>query len=453
MKILVTLLLMTITIATLSCVSDRNFELPKKDCESFLTANTTYRKVKNMFVEKTFQIQDDLIIEGYVISSDESGNFFSVLHFQDSPVNPTEGFQIEIDLRDSHLFYPVGSKIFIKLKGLYLGKSKEVFKIGGAFSSFGNISVGRLPASAVREHVFLSCDEKIDIEPAKISIEDLNRNYSNTLVQFDSVQINEEDINAPFAIQAEVTERVLVDCNKNEIALINSGFSDFYNEVVPEENGKIKGVLIREKDDYQLQIRTLNDIEFGNKRCADMVVRRTSNELFISEIADPDNRADARFLELYNSGSESIVLNGWRLLRYTNANTEVSSEIDLSGFTIASNSAFVISPNSMAFEDVYGFLPDWDVGKNSPADSNGDDNLVLIDPFNRVVDIFGVIGEDGSGTNHEFEDGRAVRNVKIKQGNSKYTTSEWRIFNDTGSAETINAPQNAPQDFSPGIRN
>ena len=69
----------------------------------------------------------------------------------------------------------------------------------------------------------------------------------------------------------------------------------------------------------------------------------------------------------------------------------------------------MISPNATEFETVYGFAPDLGVSTNSPADSNGDDSLELVDPFGTVIDVFGIVGEDGTGTNHEFEDGKAVR--------------------------------------------
>ena len=76
----------------------------------------------------------------------------------------------------------------------------------------------------------------------------------------------------------------------------------------------------------------------------------------------------------------------------------------------------------------------------------------MIDGRGNVVDVFGVIGQDGSGTNHEFEDGRAVRNIAITEGRSSYDFSEWTLYNDTGGAGTINMPQNAPEDFTPGRR-
>lgn len=441
------------TVLLCACIKDRTFDSPESSCVSELITNTTYAEVRALYTDETIQIQEDLIIEGYVISSDIEGNFFSVLHFQNNPVNPTEGFQIEIDVRDTHLFYPVGSKIYIKLKGLYLGKSKDVFKIGGVFTSFGNVSVGRLPAAVVNQHILVSCDEKTIMQPVQVSIDNLKEKLTNTLVQFNNIEIIEEELGLPFAVEREETKRTLIDCNDNEITLLNSGFSDFQSDLLPNKNGSIVGVLLKDKESYRLAIRSLEDIDFNNERCEDLIDEFTSNAIFISELADPNNSTGARFVELYNSSSEPLPLKGWQLHRYTNSNTEISSTIDLSDINIEAESTLVISPNVMEFELIYGFEPNISAGTNSPADSNGDDNLVLVDPFGKVIDVFGVIGEDGTSTNHEFEDGRAIRNSDVTEGNSTYTFSEWTIYNDSGDSDTINQPQNAPVDFTPGERN
>ena len=436
-----------------ACVKDRNFGAPENNCSQNLEANVSFSEVKSLYQGELLQIQEDWVIEGYVVSSDRAGNFFSVLHFQDHPIHPTQGFQIEIDLRENHLLFPVGSKILIKLKGLYLGQSKDVLKLGGTFAAFGTTSVGRLPALKVPEHVFVSCDEVVEIVPQEVAIATLETTMTNTLVKFQELEIIEEEGDSLFAKEFEETERTLIDCLDNELSLLNSGFSDFRSEPLPQGNGPIIGVLLRENANYFLAIRDLNDIGFVNERCEDVITQFTSNNIFFSELADPNNNPGARFLELYNSASEPLDLNGWTIRRYTNANTEISSTIDLTGRFIDAQSTFVISPNAEEFELVYGFQPDLSVGTNSPADSNGDDNLTLVDPFGVVIDIFGVIGEDGSGTNHEFEDGRALRNLEISEGSVTFTFSEWMIFNDSGASGTTNEPQNAPDDFTPGQRN
>jgi len=433
-------------------VADRGYNLLENQCANGLVANSTYAEVKSRFQGETVQIMEDLVIEGYVISSDKFGNFFNVLYFQDSLDNPSEGFQLELELRDSHLFYPVGSRILIKLKGLYLGKSKGVFKLGGTFTSFGNVSVGRLPAPIIDRHILVSCDEPVAIEPTFISIEEAGEDLTNTLIGFDRVEILEEELGQTYAVQGEETQRTLIDCEDRVITIVNSGFSDFQETLLPKGSGTIVGVLTQENDQFSLVVRSIQDVKLVNERCEDVVDEFTSSRIFISELADPDNNAGARFVELYNSASEPLSLKGWRLKRYTNEKTEVSSTVDLSGLSIAGLGTLVISPNGEEFESVYGFAPNLSVGTNSPADSNGDDNLELVDPFGETIDIFGKIGEDGSATNHEFEDGRAVRKVSVAEGSFIYNFEQWTIYNDSGNLGTINQPQNAPDDFSPGRR-
>ncbi len=435
------------------CVKDRNFNPPKEACAVDLVANTSFAAIKNLHSKGVVQIHEDLILEGYVISSDQEGNFFGTLHFQDSPSNPTEGFQINIDLRDSHLFYPMGSKIYIKLKDLYLGKQKGVYKLGGVFTSFGNLSIGRLPAKVVPQHIVTSCDMDISVVPVQINLGMLDDTMVNTLVELNDVEILEEEIDLPFAEFQEETERNLVDCNDHEITLLNSGYSNFQAEILPSGSGSLIGVLLKDNKGFHIVIRSLEDLNFENERCEDSIDEFTSTSIFISELADPDNNSGARFVELYNAGSEALSLKGWTLTRYTNGNIEVSSTLDLSNLFIGLESTVVISPNANEFERVYGFAPDLGVGTNSPADSNGDDNLQLIDPFGKIIDVFGIVGEDGTGTNHEFEDGRAVRNPDVLQANATYTFDEWVIYNDTGASETLNEPQNAPNDFTPRLRN
>jgi hypothetical protein len=412
----------------------------------------TIQEVKNMYQGEVIEITQDWTLEGYIISSDEEGNFFNSLHFQDSPANPKEGFQIDIDIRDSHLLYGVGNKIYIKLNGLYIGESKGVLKLGGAYTLFGNLTISRLPVLSVANHVWIACDEDVQIIPKPLGIEMLTDQLVNTLVEVENVEVADEELGLPFAEKQEMTKRILVNCTGDKLAMLNSGYSNFYEAMLPTMNGSMTGVLVKENNEFQLIIRDSLDISFDQERCEEIITEFTSNEVFISELADPDNNSGARFVELFNAGTEAISLNGWSLRRYTNDNLLVSSAIDLSSYVIEANQTLVIASNVLEFELTYGFAPDVKAGSNSPADSNGDDNLELVDPFGKIIDVFGVVGEDGSGTNHEFEDGRAFRNMVVVKGSPVYTFSEWTVFNDTGASGTSNQPKNAPEDFTPGFR-
>ncbi len=173
----------------------------------------------------------------------------------------------------------------------------------------------------------------------------------------------------------------------------------------------------------------------------------SASDVFITEIADPQNSSTAgRFVELFNIGTTDIDLStGWALQRWTNDNTDPQTAVSLTGI-IPAGGFYVICNDAAYFLTTYGFAADQDIGTNGPADSNGDDNIALLDASGTIVDMFGVAGEDGSGTGHEFEDGRAERIGTVTSGVSTWDASEWNIDNDSGGGD---GNQYAPEDFDP----
>ncbi len=436
-----------------SCSLQTDFPVPARLCNDSLVANIGFEDLKKLLGdERVVEINKDLRIEGFVISSDKAGNFFRSLHLQEKSSDRTIGLQLEIDLTELHLLFPLGSKVLVNLEGLFLGVSNGVYKIGSAINNFGALGISRLPGLAVQDHLYLLCDDNQEVKPIKITLDSLNETLTNTLVEVENLEFASEELGEPFAMLKEETLRTLQDCANRNIALKNSGYSDFQSDLLPEGNGTIKGLLHRDGKDFVLMIRYTTDLEFIEERCRDSEALISSAEVFISEIADPENEVDARFVELYNSSPEDIPLNGWELRRYTNDNIEIGSSIQLSGRVIKSNKTLVIAADLSGFELIYGFEPDLVAGSNSAANSNGDDNLELVDPFNEVIDRFGVPGEDGTGTNHEFEDGGAFRRQDIMTGRPEYLFEEWIIFNDSGDSGTIRQTLIAPEDFTPGRR-
>jgi len=77
-----------------SCVESSDFDTPKENCNTDLKANISFVELDSLSTEEVTQIKDSLILEGYVISSDKAGNFFSTLFIQDKPSKPTYGLQL-----------------------------------------------------------------------------------------------------------------------------------------------------------------------------------------------------------------------------------------------------------------------------------------------------------------------------------------------------------------------
>ncbi|NNK40659.1 MAG: lamin tail domain-containing protein, partial [Winogradskyella sp.] len=181
-------------------------------------------------------------------------------------------------------------------------------------------------------------------------------------------------------------------------------------------------------------------------------------QVIITELADPNNNSSVnglRYVELYNTSTSGQDLTGWELRRWTNANaTPQGSGIDLSPIgTLAPGAFAIISNDATSFQTTYGFAPDIDAGTGGAADSNGDDQIALFDPADNIVDIFGVPGEDGTGTCHEFEDGRAERGATVTAPNATFNEAEWNVWADSvvnGCTNHMGIAQDAPGIFDPG---
>ena len=179
------------------------------------------------------------------------------------------------------------------------------------------------------------------------------------------------------------------------------------------------------------------------------------SQVFITELADPNNHDCARYIELYNAGGTPVDLSTWRIDKYTNASATVSQTLALTG-TIAAGGFYIIAtgPEDTELFTIFGVTPDqWDTAANNVAGSDGDDNLELYDGANTLIDQFGVPGEDGTGTCHEFEDGRVERKASVTAGNPTWDEAEWNVWAEStvsGCTSHVGTAQDAPGIFDPG---
>jgi VCBS repeat-containing protein len=179
-----------------------------------------------------------------------------------------------------------------------------------------------------------------------------------------------------------------------------------------------------------------------------------NGNVFITELADPNGSDDIgsgytrRYIELYNAGPSSVDLTGYRIDRYKNGNYSPET-LSLTG-SISAGEFYIITtgPENSDFFNTWGITPNqWDGTYNFVAGGNGDDNYELYNDTGNLIDQFGVPGEDGTGTNHEYEDGRAERKIGVIQGNSIWDVDEWDIDNDEGLGD---GPLNTDESFDPG---
>ena len=421
-------------------------------CEISTEANSNMSEVFSLWEGDPVEIQEELIVQAYVISSDQAGNFFNELIVQDDPAMPQNGMRILIQSADIHANYPTGSRVYIHLKGLTLDQIGGEWRLGLPQELFGNILLTGIPHNQISSVLEKDCAYEGGVQARQTTVAELSAMPNLILVRMEQVQFQEEELQKTYADPTEETLRFLEDCTNQNFSLVSSGYAQFQFEPLPGLNGSITAIIERKNQDNTLRIRSLIDIEFQSARCEKNTGEEGGSEsVLISEIGDPENDIKARFIELYNGGVEPALLEGWKLRRFTNGNSEFSHEIDLSGQVLEPGKCLVIAADEEGFTQNFGVSPDMVASAGSAANSNGDDNIQLLNAEGVIVDTFGRPGEDGSGTDHEFEDGRALRHPDVKMGAATFNAEFWFLWNDTGNNGTINLPQQAPDDYTPGL--
>lgn len=405
--------------------------------------NVTLAAVKEMYKGTMFEfgVSNNYVVEGYVVSSDEHGSFEKKLVIQDAVENASAGIQIL--LKSSTVFekYKTGDKVFVKLNKLYMNKKDGVLTIGFPKGT----GITEIEEEKIADFIYNS-GENFTVIPTEILISEvLNPKFENTLVKVKNVQLTQNELGSAFTYFSGTNSgfRTLETCNvSTKLSIFTNGKATFSNELFPQGKGNITGVLSN-----VLELRSALDVQFS---AAYEVCPVYIPKIMITEVADPKNNVSARFIELHNAGNGEVNLTGWKLNKYLNGATTVSaSPLALTGIVIPSGGFAIIagSDYKLLFDDI----PDIETTYIS---GNGDDVYELVDNTGTRMDIFGIIGQDGNGTNWEYLDGRALRNIAVSAPNPTFTIGEWTIYSAASNVNIThpNSPQNAPDNFNPRVR-
>lgn len=283
-KIQLSMVMMLFVLA--SCVKNDDYDVPDisfSEPDIPLDKITTFKTIKSLYEQavnagnSTAVIDDetDLYIEGYVVSSDKSGNFFEELIIQNkndgstSDADPRLGFKIDINVSSLSDTYQFGQKVYVKMTGLTIGETSGVLTIGKGDA----VSVEQIQASQFKDIVIRS-NEVVEIEPKIVGLADLSEWDENTLIQLENMQLNRFELGATYASESfdEFDGLRLLESCDSGISMImqTSTFSDFKSLLVPQGKGTVTGVFSRDfRDNFNvLIINSSADVSFENsERC------------------------------------------------------------------------------------------------------------------------------------------------------------------------------------------
>ncbi len=227
-----------------------------------LTPNMTILELKTKYWNDAWQYIDTIgiengvddgqpyVIRGWVASSDEAGNVFKNLVIQDG----TAAIALSINSYNLYLNYRVGQEVVLDLKGMYIGKYRGLLQLGtpdydenrrcwtASFMApeFFQIHAQRNGFPDVSKVDTLVVNNISEINTDNPS--ELIKNQSR-LVRINNVYFENGGKEKFSTYHSSGVNQTIKDTAGSTLNVRTSGYSNFWNNLLPEGNFDIVGIL------------------------------------------------------------------------------------------------------------------------------------------------------------------------------------------------------------------
>lgn len=211
--------------------------------EPDVVANISIKDVKTRYTSGApVAITDDAIIEGVVSCDDKSGNYYQQIAIQDS----TGGILLRLAGNNHYNNYPVGRKVYVKLKGLYLGQYNGTLQFGGGVDTpYMNQGGVTLLAYNLQDKHIIKGALNQPLVPKLVTVSQLTTTlqdkYVSTLIKLVGYEFSSNDRSKNYADDAQSGNRIIQDCSNltaNRITLRTSNYCNFATLPVAQGNGR-----------------------------------------------------------------------------------------------------------------------------------------------------------------------------------------------------------------------
>ncbi len=263
----IVLLCMSLISIFSSCLK-KDFDAPPDNSQYDPGLTVTHTIAQLQAMPQGIPIAEDVVVAGIVVMDDKSGNYYKKIVVQDT----SGGIEVLLDQSNLYNDYPVGRKIYIRCKGLFLGNYRQNQQLGYTPDATGALS--NIPAVLLGNYVVKANYPNI-IVPDTVTLAELAtpnaaKKYLNTLVVIKDVEFAADQTGVPYADPAgmnAVTNRTVKDCNGGTLTLRNSGYARFQPYLTPSGKGMLSGIYTRYNNTPHFYIRDTADVQFYGERC------------------------------------------------------------------------------------------------------------------------------------------------------------------------------------------
>ena len=334
-----------------SACRDDEFDAPPTDfTDPGLTVTHTIAELKASHILGEYnQIDEDMILSGIIVADDASGNFYQRLVIDDG----TAGIEVGIRANDLFNLYPMGRRIYVKAKDLWIGDYNGVVQLGGSVEQDGNFQrINGIEEILISQYIVGGALEG-QPAPLELSINEINTSHISRLVKISNAEFAPGSRNTSYADAVsdppQSVNHIVQDCNGGSVIMRTSGYCNFATSITPSGNGSVTAIYSVFGTDRQLFIRDTTDVDMPGATCNQSIETKDISEiraLFTSsEINAPSvviegivisDRANGNFngqnAVIQQEGEKGIVL---RFTSEHNLDLGMKVRADLSGGSIS----------------------------------------------------------------------------------------------------------------------
>lgn len=216
-----------------------------------IATNATIQDVKSRFTGAITPINDSMVFSGIVIGNDATKNMTHQLFLEDS----TGGIKISVDNDDLNSSYPVGTRVFVKAKGMSVSGDGNVVVLGKASGD----TITELPSASVSTTLIAGSDNHY-VMPVSMNANKIRSVYAGMLVTIDSVEFFDNTVTYADKNVAGLTHIKLQDCGGDSLFVGTSSTASFADSTVQPGKGNVTGILVSNGNSNELLIRNLKDV-------------------------------------------------------------------------------------------------------------------------------------------------------------------------------------------------
>ncbi len=334
--------------AITSCVKDDDYDIPnpngEKTLPSFSGQVVGFDTAIGKAATNVTTYGADEAIEGYVISSDEAGNFYQKIYIQNE--DKTKGVTVAINKTGLYTDFPLGAKVQLRLKGLtsQINNGGVDFGSGIFQANNGRTSVGRMSEAIAKNHLFDKGGVRktlAELAKADTSINTLKVEANvNQLITLKGVHFKTADVGKEMHQKTndarQGTDYTLTDAQGNTIPFRTSRYAKFKDEKVPAGTLDITGVLTKFGQNWQFMISNYADIVVvsGGTSTGTQTNTQTSTtvETVEASTATAANFVEGKKVKLHGNltveGTKAYILfsDGTKIQLYTRNFKNISNE-------------------------------------------------------------------------------------------------------------------------------